>query len=51
MTQLLDTLITEANAAASSTSFSLQAGEDEDDTNQRYPPKTLTYFFLKYFYN
>jgi hypothetical protein len=37
MTQLLDTLIAEANAAASSTTFSLQAGEDEEDTNLRYP--------------
>ncbi|ELR15223.1 uncharacterized protein ACA1_219080 [Acanthamoeba castellanii str. Neff] len=35
MTQLLDTLIAEANAAASSTTFSLQAGEDEEDTNLR----------------
>ncbi len=48
MSQLLDTLITEANAAASSTSFSLQAGEDEDDTNQRYPLKQLIITFYLY---
>ena len=50
MTQLLDTLITEANAAASSTSFSLQAGEDEDDTNQRYPLKQLIISFYNFNY-